>query len=752
MINIQDTKVFYYDQDRKTVTVYHDFDVTTNKWYIVPTPRFSTVVIDGSTEVAFSLVEYTTNDGLQGTCAFTVELAVDPDALDAVHRNLGFDIDIGQFDWVSALAYLEFQVEGKSVIVNAVPSQYASNAASFVVFLPDQVTVNTFKNAFGPGGKTISTIAVQYDLLALAKLPAVDVKVTYKSTIAYEYEKTIHVDRNFWGKETSRSSTIKEFLQNSDAGDTEIDWHLENPGPELEQRVYDWAWVTLENLVAEAVDSAVRRLGANNSDKFSISAVSSFERTYSENQVIEWAISPKSFLPAFNAQQWDRYFRTVENRNLVVGFTLLDDLAANEIDSVQVTVKYPTKGTDESFVFTSETATTWTYAADGAMDAGRFDPNYQYQYIVRFKDEPAKTYTSEWIADSRSTVVLPVASLGIQSATFVATNIDFENAVDFILLDFFYRAPDGQPNTAEQVRIKNTNPKTITSRTFLPSTNEYTYQLLYVMKDGNRYTVQPLTAFPPENRRKVFLTSPFRTKEVGFTLWNPHEDSKPTIIQVNVKGVYQDPLNDYTATNLWKFKPPEDEDFFEPETPWIVNVPNNPNGAWIQYDGYLLMSNGKQRKIIDVKDKEVGLVFSSIDSPFTVTFDPFQIDWASADRVYIDVWTHDEDPGESQAVLLAAEPVKTNIASIVFMRPPTDAAGEIRPAPEAYYTFNFPVGKSSFYYYTVEYSSKEGNTTIDCKSSDVKRVVLPPKGKTPPPLGAKSERFIHRVRVEHPEE
>ena len=37
-------------------------------------------------------------------------------------------------------------------------------------------------------------------------------KVTYDSQIAYDYEKTVKVDKNVWGKETGRRETIKEDL------------------------------------------------------------------------------------------------------------------------------------------------------------------------------------------------------------------------------------------------------------------------------------------------------------------------------------------------------------------------------------------------------------------------------------------------------------------------------------------------------------------------------------------------------------
>ena len=721
MLNMLESRVFKYDDNRKEVTVYQD-DEDLNTWYIVPEPRFAQTLVNGQSVTEFTLVQYTTQQGAAGTCTFTAELTVSPEALEAVYRNLGRDITLGQLAWQMAEAYFYYQVSGEEKVLNVTPSLAGSNRSAFVITLETQEEVNTFKNAFGPESGSVSPFRVDFDVTALARLQAVNAKVTYDSQLAFEYEKEIDVDKNVWGKVTSRRETIKQELRESDAGDVELTWGIENPSGELQQRVNDWAWVTLESLVNKAVDDALRTVGEMNADQFSLSSTASFERTYTENQVIAWAFTPTQFLPKFNAEQWKQHYSEVDNRRLIVSFNILDDLEANGIDSVQVDVMYD--GATHSHLFEPGQASSWTLDVDGAVSGGTFDPNYEYSYTVKFTDEPTKTYQSDPVPSTNTEVVLPVAALGTQKATFVGGDIDF-GQVDFVLIDFYFATPGDQPNTAQQKKMTdNTSEIVFESRTFLPSTNEYNYAYTYVMKNGVRYRVDPIPAFPPSNRAVVNVPSTFQNREFNVTVLNQEGSEK--IVQVQLEGIYDDNTNDINDANVWNFAP-NPALSYETAQKWVISVVGNPNGSSVRYNGFLITSDGSQRRISNVYVQQFPFLnLSAKDEVSSIVIDPSQVQWAEnqIQMIKVDMYRIEGDPSED---LVAASVARTQRETFVF-RPAADEDGSVSAdaVPVQYYNFDYPVGGQGVYFYQATYYYADGTTKdVGQTEGDSQRVVLP---------------------------
>jgi len=720
MLNMLEARVFKYDDNRKEVTVYQD-DEDLNMWYIVPEPRLAQTIVDGQSVAELALVQYKTQEGAAGTCTFTAELTVSPEALEAVYQNLGRDITLGQLDWQMAEAYFYYQVSGDEKVLNVTPSLAGTNRSAFVITLETQEEVNTFKNAFGPDGGAVSPFRIDFDVTALARLQAVNVKVTYNSQLAFEYEKEVDIDKNVWGKETSRRETIKQQLQQSDAGDVETTWGIENPSGELQQRVNDWAWVTLESLVNKAVDDAMRSIGKKNADQFSLSATASFERTYTENQVIAWAFTPTSFLPKFNAEQWKLHYSEVDNRRLIVDFNILDDLEANGIDSVQVDVDY--NGAPHSHVFTSGDPSSWTLNVDGDVSGGTFDPNYQYRYTVKFTDEPTKTYHSDPIPSTDTQVVLPVAALGTQTATFVGGSVDFDQ-VDYVLIDFYFATPGDQPNTVQQKKMTDSTSEIVfESKTFLPSANEYNYALTYVMKNGVRYRVDPITVFPPQNRETVDVPAEFQNRTFTVGVLNMGGEQ---IIQVQLEGTYDDNTNDINDAQLWNFAPDPTKGF-ELAAPWILSVVGNPNGSSVRYNGFLITSNGDQRPVSNVYvQQKPFLNLSARDESSSIVIDPSQVQWAEnqIQMVKVDMYRIEGDPAEE---LVAASEDRTQLETFVF-RPTVDEDGQVTTdaIPVQYYNFSYPVGGQGVYFYRATYYYADGTTRdVPQTGDDSQRVVLP---------------------------
>jgi hypothetical protein len=734
VINIQDTRVFKYDDGRKTVTVYRDFD-DANKWYIVPTPRFATISSSGKAVPAFSLTEYATNLGARGTAAMTVELVIDPAARKAAEEQLPPGSIFGQLDWVQAQAFLRFNMGGREVVLNTVPSLYGGNEATFVVELKSAEEVNTFRDAFQPGSGIAPTqFNVQYQVLALAKLPAVNVAVNYDSVIAVDYQKKVDISRNVWGSETSRRASIQENLRRSDAGKVTISWSIPDPSEELQQRVNDWAWVTLEGLVSMAMDDAMRRVGERNLDQFSLTSTASFSRNYSENQVIQWAITPGEFLPNFTEEVWRVVYRKVENRRLVVNFTILDNLTAAGIQSVLMKINYPSAATGNTFTFKPGGPASWTADFDGAKVDAEFDPNYTYEYTVTFNDG-TPPFSEPPIPSAATQVLLPVASLGIQSASFIGSNIDFttSNGVDFVLIDFFFHTPGDVPNTVEQKRMTdNTTVIEIPSRTHLPSANEYSYQLTYVMKNKSRYVVSPQPVFAPQNRALNTIFSPFVGRQAAVFVSNP-TDVTPKVMMVDLVGQYQDPQN--TASGLengWNFEL-NPEKLLTSGQRWSFSAVANPNGAFILYSGTVFYDDGSSFVVekIAISGPAPSLIINAKLQPFTVEIDPRLIAWdQGVESVDVQMFLSTAEQQGLKLATLGGAGDETAISVFTFLPPAKDGTGALLPVAKQYYMFNHAVDKPVRYFWAARYFHKAGEKTVVATQDRVNILTLPPDGNS----------------------
>lgn len=729
MIDITQARVIYYDDDHRNVTVYRDF-TDANLWYIVPTPRLARDAVTGASIPAFSLTEYETNEGARGTCAFTVELAIPEDDLDAARNSLPPGTQFGQFQWVSSESFLRFQLEGEEVVMSAVPSLAGSNEASFVAELRSQQEVNTFKKAFEPGsGVAPNQFLIDYQVLTLSKLVGMLATVTYDSTIAVDYQKNVTIDKDVWGQETSRRASIQETLRKSDSGKVVITPGTESPSDELLQRTNDWAFVTLEGLVSRAVDDALRSVGERNYDSFSLESVASFERTYQENEVIEWAITPQAFLTNFTAEEWALVYRKVDNRRLVVNFTILDELAAAGITSVLLTVFYPTASTDNTHAFRPGESLSWTFSADGTEP---FDPAYQYRYTV-FYTEPGKNYESDLLPGTASKVDITIADLGIQTATFIGSNIDFDQDVDFVLIDFFFHTPGDLPNTVEQVRmIDNTSPIAIPSRTFLRSSNQYSYQLTYVMKSKTRIVVAPQPVFAPQNRALNTITSPFVRRQANIYVSNP-ATAATKIQMVEAIGEYVDPLN-LSATGLengWSITPKADG--YSPGDVWQFDAVPNATGSYVLYNGTIFYDDGDTRSLAKIAvSGRTSLILNAGKLPFSVDVDPYLVEWdKGVQAVEVSLFLSvAESQGRARAATAGAED-ETQRDTLIFQAPDVDGDGSRLPSAHQYYTFDRTLGEPVKYYYSIAYRMTSGETKYVQQTQDDNRVlVLPAQGNT----------------------
>lgn len=727
MLNIRDAKVITYDNNQKSVTVYQDFK-DDNLCYVQPTPKFANQIVGDETIPIFSLLEYTVQSGdNHATCSFTVELAVSPEATQAVREALPNAI-FGQFDWISADIFLSFTMDGEDYTFSVSPSLVGSNQAAFILDLNNSALVKFFIGNFGPGAPDISTLNISYDVVSLAKLQAVKATVKYDATKAIAYEKTVQTSKNMWGSVTSRRVTVRQNLKASDAGETILDWGIPDPSNEFQQRVNDWAFATLEGLVDQAVNDAVLQLGPNGADSYTSEYTASFSRSYEENQVIEWVIAPTDFLVAASiSNNWDAHHQKVDFRRLVSNINVLGDMRAANVDSIDVTINYADVNKTHSFDANNESS--WTFDVEGRKNAeGNFDPEYGYTYKVNFTD--GGSFTTEKVLTKETAVSITLADLGFVNVTFDGSNIDFET-IDSVDVNFIFTTPKGSPNINKTQRITDDEPQTtFNSDVRIPGQNfTYTYGFVYTLKDASqRYTMTPITNQGGASEGLVLIPSPFLTRP--FTTVTASGDD-PCIKNVFLTATYDDHTNNFDQTA---------DIIYEPETDgrqhsFSVNVLNNPNGSFCRFNGFIELDNNTDIIYTDIylsgtsnilripKDKE----------PFSVKFDPRLIAWTDVEVVLVNVFTIKDNAGVKLSDLHARglegiQDIMDDSISITFAAPDENTTGG---SPPQYFTFNFDPEKGPVYYFTAEYFHKGDKVnTFVAKTKGNDRTRILPKDPT----------------------
>ncbi|HIH2747864.1 hypothetical protein L3V59_35010 [Burkholderia aenigmatica] len=700
MINIQDSRVIKYDNDKKSVTVYRDF-TNTNLWYIVPKPQLATQTVDGITLPAFSLTEFRTNSGSAGTVTFTAELVIDQEAYQAVKNVLGQGIEFGQFAWNDAQAFLTLTLPSgqPDTQINVTPSNFGSNAATFIIDLKTAADVKTIRDIFDTG-VGLSTWSIQYVATTLSQLPAVKATVTYDCAIAASYQKTVQIDRNVWGSETGRRTTIREYMQKSDSGKVKLDWSVQ-PSDEFRQRVHDWAFTTLEGLVQAAADDVARRLGASAADDFSINSIGSFQRVYEENEVIDWTIMPQGFLPTFDKNVWSRLDKTVDNRTLDVAVTMSADLKSAGIKKVTVTIDYPGKAQAESNAFTATTANTWSYHSNGFFDAGKkFVSEYTYWYQV--EPESGDAFTSPKLKSSSNQLQISNTDLGYQQAEFICSNIAFasenpKNEVDFVLIDFTYLpTTDGKLYVDQRKVIKNGEAVQFRSHSYQPSGAAYTYTVTYVLTNGNIIVNQPQSVYPVVNSKTLTVYSVIGAADFTVTVMNDTipggSIALPSITGISLSTDYTDQPDspDHQTHNFTQLRI---EDYYT--STWEYQAVKRSTST-VQVDGTVYYRDrNNTRKTVAVRKVRYGnqpifaLNLFPVELPFTVTVDPSLVDWKAYVQVTIDVYR-------------TSKYGKTDIDSQTF-KPVTLSNGtKVFPSPY-YYTFSREVDATTEFHYALTY-------------------------------------------------
>jgi hypothetical protein len=759
MINIQNSKIIYYGDKGNFVTVYFDFDPQAKTYYIVPTPR---LVRAASGEPFFSLTKYIKNEGqVSGRCVFDVELAVDEEARKAVAKEYsGFSM--GQLDWVAAEGYFSFSDDKGITEIPATPSMYGSNRVTFSVELSSGAMLEDFKNAFKAGDSVVSPFHIRYELVSLTKLTGVSVTVSYDASIAISYQQKIEYKKDTWGNKKAVVVEVRKNLQESGAGKVVIDWNIEKTD-EMELRVHDWAWTTLENMVAQAVDTANKAATSN----LPVDATSSFTQQFQENQVIEWIIESSNALERFDDATWNKVYHEVDLQELVVTFNTLGIFSKkdgqNPVDHITVSVEYGGQATRSfDLIPTDNTKNSFTYVAPGDFSSGSFNPSYTFRYTVHYADS-SQPYESGPITSSDTLVTINPSLLGLRNVTFIGANIPFSGAditgpktVDKLIIDFYFTRPEGVPNKVEQIVMTGNgtgNQVVFESYYMLPLENTYTYRYTFLHADNTVLVVNAAQAFGSENRDQLLVLYPYQKQEFTLKARKPAAGG-PEIIEVDATVQYKDTQNNISDSYVYSWAP--DYTAGKPivqSEPWEFFAPVNPDAAFYEITGDIIYADDSAPlNNLRLPALRPSLLLDATQIPYTISIDTRQINWELVDNVLVNLFELKKGeelqtellhyympalpPGmvESRLLRAAAEDTTYNVLSYSLLQPEAQHA----PGYDYFYYYNIQRPRNSTnlsFFISAEYIQKDG-TRLYMAETEIKNktiLSLPSNGTSDKP-------------------
>ncbi|CAO3430206.1 hypothetical protein [Azospirillum endophyticum] len=651
MINLASSQALSYQYQGKTYTiqVYADYS-DANVHYILPQPVIPTGA-DGLP--VFSLTSYNNGKAITGQCNFQTVLQTPPGAVDAVKGKFP-GTAIGAWSWTGGTAWFDFQYPDETGALQsfsqvAWPSlqptvavgpgaAQASGQAAWTISLPSQAAVDAFIAAFSKSG----AFSVAYQMQVEGSLPGVDVTVSFNSQTAYQFEQKVSVKKNVWGDVTSRTVTINQYLQQSQAGSIVYVWGAIDPLSALGQQITNWANQTLQNQLNLAVSSTLALLEQNqpqgSSYTFSINQVASFSTHYSQNTVVNWWAKSQTQLAAFSESEWSRLFHTVTTAPLTVIFSLENtSLDANGIDSITIAINTPVAVGSGTL---TNAVSTWTFEGKAAPGSGGIpDYDFSYTYTVAYKNGTSwKSGTvtgnaAPGSADRQQT--LNPGKLRALAVSFTCKNVKFgkgPSQVDYAEVYFSFTNPNPQGAGGSETKTEtlsftaNDQTKTIQFYTALPYNTLYTYSVKYVLGDGSWVTLAPTI---PNNLNTVLLNSPLWPQTVYV---DPYWVAGMSDITVRANWVDPNNITDIPP-HIWRISSEASD-----TDDWTFQAPNNPN-AYLQVTTAQYRLGGKTvRYPVPWSLSPPVIDISSTETPNTVTVDPSLIDWSVYDMVTVDIY------------------------------------------------------------------------------------------------------------------
>ncbi|MGK7895061.1 MAG: hypothetical protein AB4372_15930, partial [Xenococcus sp. (in: cyanobacteria)] len=542
--------------------------------------------------------------------------------------------------------------------ITASASEYGSNTASFTFDL-SKTMLDTLKKVFAKKGGTYKVV---YHLSVPARLPAVTATLTFNSALAYQYQVT-HAQHHTWSKDTPRS--VQKILNESQSSHVDIKWGIANPSEDLRKAVSDWANQTLQDRITAQVNEALKVLGTENYDSFNISSVSSFTDTYSENEVINWFISPSVVLPSLTDldKNINHFSATVDARQQVMTISAhlpftkdsadapnvpLVDSKPALVDQVVVTVTYPgLSENDGTYTFTKNGSQVFTAPYD-ATHGGSYDLTYR----ATFKNSTS-TVSGNIPNISQAAYQLQIESVGILTIQFDAHQAfaktgGQKNTLQEVDIAFSFANSSGPGNPIQQnLKIKSTDSPPIgkiTSYTDYPIDSTYNYTTTYIFEDQK--------TFPAATQNNKSGFSQIIPAVAGphilplYIIIPPADASDPTknILNATVQLWYKEPPKVPGTANLPTQDNPAVFSLKPAQGSTGYSVANDNFSTFINSDVPIIYSASliTEAVPIDITNKiiEGHLATLSVNATvryFTLKVDPITIDWKQAQFFSVDI-------------------------------------------------------------------------------------------------------------------
>lgn len=406
----------------------------------------------------------------------------------------------------------------------------------------------------GAGG----IVQVHYDLWTPVRLPPMTVRVWLDARKTMEYHQRIDVEERIC-REDDYTETIYELVTEAHGGAVEID-----PGLVTDQKVIqavrDWGNKTMADAALQMVlgeipmenAEQIRKLYTEEDiENITVDTFrqrrSTFNRTYTEKQVMEWNPAPTGTLPNIvsmtgpdgSPYRWEDFSRVVDLndpffRTLDVAIRVQAAFDTLPLHSVEVKVEYDPTGQNIVVepVFTSSAQVEHMRAF-----VANNNRHYRYQYQVNYQGQ-SRSFRSEYQESNDPSLVINAGDLGILDLRLVAVEGMFSSVASAMVSLWYVVGSD----RFEAVRsLTRDNPEArwtevIFSERRLP----IHYQVTYTMADGREVTTPEATVGGTE----LSINDPFaslRTIRVrGFG------DFASRIDAIFVDLTYRDEDNDYT--------------------------------------------------------------------------------------------------------------------------------------------------------------------------------------------------------------
>lgn len=497
---------------------YHGDTDDATIFYITPQPAWMTA----GDLPKIQLVQYNTSDPLDGSgyCTLQVQLSVPDEAITAVTADI-----TNRFKVQPRFLTLPFQPgtivnltypdgQGGTTGQQVAGSDFGSNGAIFQLGL-DADQMKTFKEALKNKGG--SPFEVQYSIMVPAMMPSVKMELSFDSKIALDYQVTSH-EHTHWASSSSYTYDISKQLASSNASKITITKVNPNVPDAVVEQLRTWGQSVITDLVAKEVAAAIAlENNASGTQSFSVSQISSFSENYEEDQTILWRLQPQAVLPSFGdmgltLEQIAALEPVVDKRKFVAQVTPKCNFVGSPkslnpaiapatgpymsdtqlLQSLQVTIKYPTLDDkpERTHTFTDNTPFTWEADWDDA--AGGV---YSLEYNAIYQESTQSSVSGEVLGIEASAYTITLELIGILNVTFDASlffaNKKVSTVVEQIIVDFVFNIPQSAPVLEQFTLDGTTTSHNIASLSAAPINTDYVYTVTYIFKDdahANPYT------------------------------------------------------------------------------------------------------------------------------------------------------------------------------------------------------------------------------------------------------------------------